>query len=442
MLKGSSATIEMAVERSRSAVVLLITSGDRREQRLLAPGDELRLGSGAACDVRFADATVSALHCVVRHRRGVVEVVDQDSTNGVVVCGVMVGSARLAPGMSFEIGASRVDVEPLEDPDDVGSLAMTLPLPGLIGRSSAMRRLAGAVRRAAPLRLPALIRGESGTGKELVARTLHDLGSTPGGPFVVLNAATLSRDLADSELFGHDRGAFTGAARARRGAFREAHKGTLFLDEIGALGLDVQAKLLRVVEDGMVRPLGAERPVAVDVRLVVATCEPLEEMVAEQRFRRDLYERLCAVRIHVPALRDRRGDIPALVTHILATSGLQHREISAEAMAILRSLPYEGNVRELRNVVLQAGLRANDRIEASHLSAALAERALPGRRRIVPREAVRLLEIAEGNVSRAARLAAIPRSTLRDLLRAAQGEQPSASPHLALDQNVPMTPTP
>ncbi len=291
----------------------------RAFEATLAPGGELVLGSAAGANVRISDATVSGRHCRVTHAEGGVEVADLGSRNGVRVGGVRVPSALLPVGACFELGRTLVRLQP---PLAHTAAASASPLPGLVGGSPAMRALAAGVRKVAPLRLPVLLRGESGTGKDLVARALHEASGRAGGPFVVLNAAAIARELAESELFGHRRGAFTGAVRDRRGAFREADGGTLFLDEIGAVPLELQAKLLRVVEEGVVRPVGGEATVQVDVRLCVATCEPLEAMVAARRFRADLYERLAVCVVVVPPLRERAEDIPALSRHLLATSDL------------------------------------------------------------------------------------------------------------------------
>jgi len=380
----------------------------------LGAGEELVLGSSLAADVRIGEATVSSRHCRVAHAGRAIDVTDLGSRNGVRIGGLRVERASLVVGSSFELGRTSVRIEL-----GAATSAEGPPLPQLVGTSRPMRRLAAAVRRAAPLRLPVLLRGESGTGKDLVAKAIHDESLRGGKPFVILNAATISRELAESELFGHVRGAFTGAVRDRRGAFREAHQGTLFLDEIAALPLEVQAKLLRVVEEGIVRPLGAEVGQAVDVRLVAATCEPLEEMVAERRFRADLYERLAVCVIGVPPLRDRAEDIPLLARHLMAVSELGARELSASALAVLRAQRWAGNVRELRNVIVQAAVRADGPILAEHVTAVLDERASSVRRRISPEDAVRLFEQEGRNVSAAARRAALPRSTMRDLLKAA-----------------------
>jgi DNA-binding NtrC family response regulator len=388
--------------------------GARPLELPLAAGTELVLGSGAAADVRIDDPTVSARHCRLAHVGTHVELTDLGAKNGVRVGGVRVSRAALTVGTACEIGRTVVRIHPGIRRQKEGGP----PLRGLVGSSAAMRTLADAVRQVAPLRLPALLRGESGTGKDLVARAVHDESPRAGQPFVVLNAAAISRELAESELFGHARGAFTGAVRDRRGAFREAHGGTLFLDEIGAVPLDVQAKLLRAVEEGLVRPVGGESPVPVDVRLVAATCEPLETLVSTRRFRADLYERLAVCVVRVPALRDRLDDIPALVRHLLASSEIEGCSLSPDAVAALRSYRWPGNVRELRNVVVQAAVRARGRIEAMHVAAVLGERAERGRR-LAPLDALRVWEEAGRNVSEAARRVDLPRTTMRDLLRAA-----------------------
>lgn len=341
------------------------------------------------------------------------------------VFGATVPEASLAPPCMVELGALRgmlVSAPRLEAEER----ELPAPLPGLVGASRPMLALSRQVRRFALVGLPLLLRGESGTGKDLVARAAHELGPRRKGPFVAINAATISRDLAESELFGHVRGAFTGAVAERRGAFREAHGGTLLIDEIAALGADVQAKLLRVVEDGMVRPLGGEGRHAVDVRLVVATCEPLEQMVEAGRFREDLYERLAVCVVAVPPLHERPEDIPALAAHLLRANGLE-RVLPPATLHLLMSRRYRGNVRELRNVLAQAALRAAGRVlDAEHVVEVLEARAA-ARRRVSPVEAAHWLEACEGNVSAAARRARLPRSTLRDLLRRGQDEDTVAS---------------
>jgi DNA-binding NtrC family response regulator len=419
-------TLDLPIDRAELGAVLLHFDppGGAPVTIPLRPGDAVDVGTSAGLSVVLGDRTVSARHCRVAHRGARVEVTDLGSRNGVSFGGARLSHARVGIGAWFELGRTVVRVDPAAEPE--GDVC---PLPGVVGRAAPMLELATAVRKVAVLRLPVLVRGESGTGKDLVARALHREGPRAAKPFVAINAATIARELAESELFGHQRGAFTGALRDRRGAFREAHGGTLFLDEIGALPLDVQAKLLRAVEEGSVRPLGAESQVKVDVRLVAATCEPLEAMVAARTFRADLYERLAVCIVRVPSLRERRDDLPELARHLLASSEVGPKRLSRGAAAALAAYRWPGNVRELRNVVVQAAVRAGPVVEAADVEAILAERLDQARKRIVPAEALRIFEEAGRNVSAAARRAALPRSTMRDLLRVARaGNDDSSGP--------------
>jgi len=226
----------------------------------------------------------------------------------------------------------------------------------LVGTSPALAKLQQAIARIAPIPSPVLILGESGTGKELVARELHRLGAAPKGPFIAVNSAALPQELVESELFGHERGAFTGAAATRKGAFEAASGGTLFLDEIGDLPLAAQAKLLRVLEERHVTRVGGTKAIAVDTRVVAATHRDLEKEVAEGRFREDLYFRLNVHPLRVPPLRERLSDVPALVEHLLAATcsrfGMRPKKAGADALESLMAYDWHrNNVRELRNVV-------------------------------------------------------------------------------------------
>src|SRR5437773_2081385 len=225
----------------------------------------------------------------------------------------------------------------------------------LIGGSAVLAKLKDAIARVAPVPSPALIVGESGTGKELVARELHRLGPAPKGPFVALNSAALPHDLIESELFGHERGAFTGASATRKGAFETASGGTLFLDEIGDLPLAAQAKLLRVLEERKVTRLGGNKTIDVDTRVVAATHRDLEKEVAEGRFREDLFYRLNVHVLRVPPLRDRLSDVPALVEHLVAATcarfGMKTKTVAPDAVEALLSYDWRrNNIRELRTV--------------------------------------------------------------------------------------------
>jgi len=397
-------------------VVVLVRppSGDA-VRRTLEEGDTLVVGSGAFADLSLREPTLSRRHASVSHSGTFIEVLDLQSTNGLSLNGARVETARLGLGGGVRVGRAALSVEP------AGVALRRAALPGLVGTSSPMLDLADRVRRFAPLALSVLVRGESGSGKDLVARAIHQLSGRRGA-FVALNAATITRELAESELFGHRRGAFTGAHQDRRGAFREADRGTLFIDEVAALPLDVQAKLLRVVEDGAVRPVGGEGATPVDVRIVAATCEPLESRIAARLFRDDLYERLAACIVRVPPLRERPSDIPELSRHLLRGLGLGDTPLDDAALSELCGRRYRGNVRELRSLLTHAALAAREAhtsIGAEHVRIAASERcgAPP-----TLMDARRLVEDAGGNVSLAARRAGIARSTLRDLLRRSEGD--------------------
>jgi DNA-binding NtrC family response regulator len=237
----------------------------------------------------------------------------------------------------------------------------------LIGSSAAMTCLRETIARVAPIPSPVLVIGESGTGKELVARELHRLGPNPSGPFAPLNCAALPESLVESELFGHERGAFTGAVSTRKGAFEAAERGTLFLDEIGELPLAAQAKLLRVLEERELTRLGGSKPVRVEARIVAATNRELDAEVAAGRFREDLYYRLNVHLIRVPPLRDRLSDVPALVdqflTGICSRFGLRKKRIAPDALDLLMGYPWRrNNVRELRNIVERMVIAADGEI--------------------------------------------------------------------------------
>jgi two-component system nitrogen regulation response regulator GlnG len=220
--------------------------------------------------------------------------------------------------------------------------------------------------------------GESGTGKELVAEAVHQLGSRKAGPFVAVNTAAIPRELIESELFGHEKGAFTGAVSRTIGKFEQASGGTLFLDEIGDMPPEAQTRLLRALQAGRIRRVGGREEIAIDVRIIAATNRDLAPMIAAGTFREDLYYRLNVVPIHLPPLRDRTGDIEPLARHFLrraAAEGLPSRGLSKEAVALLEVQPWRGNVRELRNFVFRAALLSREeQIDAATVRQLLAER--------------------------------------------------------------------
>jgi two-component system nitrogen regulation response regulator NtrX len=248
----------------------------------------------------------------------------------------------------------------------------------IVWNGEAMRRVMAQLERVAASESRVCIFGETGTGKELVARTIHEKSPRSAGPFVTLNCAAVPAELIESELFGHEKGSFTGASGRHIGKFEQADQGTIFLDEIGDMPLNMQAKLLRVLEEGEVERIGGDKPVAVDVRVVVATHRDLEARVREERFRQDLFHRIHVFPLLLPPLRERRDDIPALVEHfaaqVCAQNGWKAVSFAADAIAALQSHAWPGNVRELRNMVERLMLLATD----GHVDLATVQLALPG----------------------------------------------------------------
>ncbi len=285
----------------------------------------------------------------------------------------------------------------------------------LVGRSEPTQRLCELLRRIAPTPSTVLIQGESGTGKEVVARVLHRLSPRAQGPFVPINCAAMSPEIIESELFGHVKGAYTGASGNREGLFFYARGGTLFLDEISELPLPLQAKLLRVLEERRVRPLGSETEIPVDVRIIAATNRHLAQEVAEHRFRQDLFYRLQVVEVNLPPLRERREDIPDLVAHFLAQIGSQLGFTSiapdAEMMRLLQAYEWPGNVRELRNYLERSLILGG--FHWARGPSAPSERPKSDSLEDMERQHVRsVLAAASGNKSEAARRLKISRKTL------------------------------
>ncbi len=290
-----------------------------------------------------------------------VALVRQALWDGLPVVGFTDVSDPLLQERLREVGYAETWSKPVVIEDVVDGIRRRLErqflaeLTGLVGESEPIREVLVKIEQIAPVSSTVLIEGESGTGKELVARAIHKLSPRRGKPFIAVNVGALPETLLESELFGHEKGAFTGAAERRLGRFELADTGTLFLDEIGEVPSSTQVKLLRVLEEREVTRVGSGQPIPVDVRVVAATNRPLREHVEEGGFRADLYYRLNVLRIYLPPLRDRRDDIPLLVRRFVAEFSRQHDRpfhgISADAMALLAEYPWPGNVRELRNLV-------------------------------------------------------------------------------------------
>jgi DNA-binding NtrC family response regulator len=405
-----------------------VIEGPDRGASVASESETLTVGSADGNDLVLGDPTVSRYHLELSHgERGIV-VVDNRSTNGTAYEGAILSRATVRPGAVLALGKTKIRV------DDGARITLELhesdELAGLRGRTAVMRRSMARIRKAAQSDTPVLLVGESGTGKELVARALHEEGKRREGPFVTVDCGALSPSLVASELFGHERGAFTGAAEQHVGAFERAHGGTLFLDEIGELGAELQPALLGVLERGRFRRVGGRKEVEVDVRVVAATHRDLRAEVNEGSFRLDLYYRLAVVVLTIPPLRERAEDVPVLVEHFLREAGHDgavEQVFSADAMAALARHHWPGNVRELRNVV-EATLAMgeapplDDAGGAVEQSTAYLDLAYKDARRAVldgfeQRYVARLLERTKGNVSAAAREARMDRTYLMKLIQ-------------------------
>ena len=321
------------------------------------------VGAAPHCDIIIADQTVSRVHAEIEPREDGIWIRDLNSRNGTFVEGVRVESACVLHGFSIRVGATTILVDYANaEAKQVESWPSERFGP-LLGRSQVMRELFATLARLAPLESCIMITGDTGTGKELVARAIHQASSRAAGPFVVVDCATLSESLIEAELFGHAKGAFTGAHAHRAGAIESADGGTVFLDEIGELPIGMQPKLLRVLESSTVRRIGETKHRSVNVRFVTATHRDLLSMVNRGEFREDLYFRLAVLPVRVPRLRERVEDIDLLLTHFSeGTPGW----LQPSVLRALEARPWRGNVRELRNFAERA--RAIGATEALTLS--------------------------------------------------------------------------
>src|SRR6185503_6800899 len=310
------------------------------------------VGAHASCDLVLADPQVSRRHAELAVLPDGIRIKDLGSTNGTWWQGTRVGEVVVPSGATVQFGETPVRIAAAE--------AMSLPpseqdhFGAMAGQSVAMRELFAVLEMAGPSEATVLIEGESGTGKELAARAIHESSARARGPFVVVDCSAITESLFDSHLFGHVRGAFTGADRDRKGAFVEASGGTLFLDELGELPLPAQAKLLRVLEAQTVQPVGADRPLQVDTRVVAATHRDLSRMVAAKQFRFDLFYRLAVVHVALPPLRERLEDLPHLIATFYHRRGAEPGPIDGDNLERMRRHAWPGNVRELRNVLERA----------------------------------------------------------------------------------------
>jgi DNA-binding NtrC family response regulator len=339
----------------------ILQAADDASQEWVFDKEEIRIGSMEDNDIVLADDTVSRYHCRIVQDDTSYILVDNASTNGTFVNKVRVREAFLKPGCTIGVGQSQLAFNAREEEVQIVP-SRADRCAGLIGGNSKMREIYSIIEKIAPTATTVVIDGETGTGKEVVAQAIHSLSPRSRNELVVFDCGAVPPNLIESELFGHEKGSFTGAVMSREGLFELADGGTLFLDELGELPIDLQPKLLRVLEQREVRRVGGAKSQKVDVRIIAATNRNLEDEVRAGRFRQDLFYRLSVVRLHLPSLQARADDIPLLVNHFLEhgsynrlPNGQQRaRAFSREAMSALQRYPWPGNVRELVNVVERA----------------------------------------------------------------------------------------
>jgi transcriptional regulator with GAF, ATPase, and Fis domain len=334
--------------------VLTITEGEEkgRSYRLDASLPVRALvGTSPACDIRLTDREASRRHAALERVGTTLRIVDLGSTNGTWVDRVKIVEAELQGGEFVRIGQTMIRVDLDDRAEGEPELPTAIAFGRVVGASREMRRLYPLCEKIAFANVPVVVEGETGTGKEALAESLHEMGPRAQGPFVVFDCTAVPPALVESELFGHERGAFTGAVSQRKGVFEQAQGGTLLIDEVGDLDLALQPKLLRALERFEIRRVGGDKWIQVDVRVIAATRRDLDREVQAGRFRDDLFHRLAVARIELPPLRHRIGDIAALATHFW-------REMGGDPNAIPRALAqkwddyhWPGNVRELRNTI-------------------------------------------------------------------------------------------
>lgn len=399
------------------------------------PGTESRIGTASECDVVLKDSTVSRVHVTVRIDGKSIRIVDVGSRNGTFVDGVEIRDAYARVDSLIAIGKTKLRLRMLDDLIDY-PLSSRERFGRLLGQSTAMRHVFAILERIAPTDMPVLIEGENGTGKELVAEAIHEHSARSADPYVVFDCSAVSPGLIESALFGHVRGAFTNAVSDRIGVFEEAHGGTLFLDEIGELPLDLQPKLLRVLERGEVQRVGSNVKRRVDVRVIAATNRKLAQEVERGKFREDLYFRLAVLFVTLPPLRERLDDIPLIARNfekdLIPRTGAA-QPLSEETINAFMYRAWPGNVRQLRNEVARAlslgisstakasaGMAPPPSDSAPH-SIDLTEPLLAGSERVADAYQKAYIEAAlrqtGGNVSRAADLAQVNRKFIQRAMK-------------------------
>jgi len=430
---SSTTQLSYSFQRLKVAVI----AGTNKGEEAICTSDEISVGTDLGNDLVLTDETVSRHHCVFSSTPGGIGLRDLGSTNGTNVGAARINDGLVPSGAEVRLGQTVLRVEALDD-----ELSEPLRHEGhfgpLMGASAAMRRVFSIIERVAASESTVLLEGETGTGKTLIAEEIHKRSRRAHGPFVVVDCGAIPPTLVESELFGHEKGSFTGATAARAGAFESANGGTVFLDEIGELPLEMQPKLLRAIENRVVKRLGAQNPIELDLRLIAATNRDLRQEVNQRTFRSDLYYRLNVLRLRIPPLRERRDDVAVLVAHFYEQfAGTPGSEPPAELLEHMLRRPWPGNVRELRAAVERAVLLGDPNLwsELSDSDPGVSKPSEPvadvveeegvsyreAKARMVNRFErdflVGLMERSSGNLTRAARDARMDRGHLRELLR-------------------------
>ena len=410
---------------------LVVLSGPDKGAVFVLDQPELTIGSKEDNIVILSDPTVSRTHAVLRETDGRYVIKDLNSTNGTYLDGVLVKEAVLEFGRTMTLGETEMKLVPFQEKIDAFPSSQNV-FGAVYGQSLAMRQIFGILEKVASTDVAVVLEGETGVGKELLARAIHENSSRAKGPFVVFDCSAVAANLIESELFGHERGAFTGATHSRRGVFELAGGGTVFIDEVGELGLDLQPKLLRVLEAREVRRVGGTLTQRIDFRLIAATHRNLTQAVSEGGFREDLFYRLSVLRIRIPPLRERKDDIPLIARHLLLNLSKEFKMVSGptitpETLEILNSYDWPGNIRELRNVLSRAlaiggrdEIRPGDLLLSSDTGSGHRETdSLVGKslEEIERTAIVQTLQSRQGNKTQTARALGIAYSTLYEKLK-------------------------
>jgi transcriptional regulator with GAF, ATPase, and Fis domain len=338
----------------KSKVVVMSGSEQGREVEIGKP--RVTGGRSIINDLVLSDKAISGSHFEILARDDGYRLRDLDSTNGTFVGELRIREVWLKPGQEFRVGHTTLRFQPTQDIVEI-PLSKRDTFESVTGNSVPMREIFATLEKVAPSELTVLVTGETGTGKEMIARGIHQASSRKSKPFVVLDCGAIPRDLIESTLFGHEKGSFTGAVAQHQGCFEQAHSGTIFLDEIGELDINLQPKLLRVLENRELKRVGGDRVIKIDVRVVAATNRDLRQMVNQGTFREDLYFRLSVIHVELPPLRERKDDVPALAEVFLREIGARRglaMSFASDALSSLQSHNWPGNVRELKNVVERA----------------------------------------------------------------------------------------